>query len=125
MEHITPEGVGDVPIPYSPVVVSGDLVAVSGQVPFDEHGTLVSSEFAEQAQQVFRNLERCLRAAGCSMADVVKVNAYLESFDHFDAYNEVYRTAFSAPFPARTTVQVGLLGFLIEVDVLARRPSGG
>ena len=117
-----PEGLTQPIAPYSPVVVSEDLVLLSGQIPFDEQGALVSEEFATQARQVFENMRRCLASAGCGFGDVVKVTAYLASFDDFAAYNEIYDDYFEPPYPARTTVQAGLYGFRIEVEALARRP---
>ena len=118
-----PEGIGTPIAPYSPVVVSGDLVFVSGQVPFDEANELVSHEFEVQARQVFDNLGRCLKAAGCSYADVLKVNAFVSDFKHFPVFNAVYGEYFGAPLPARTTVQAGLYGFDLEVEAVARRPG--
>jgi 2-iminobutanoate/2-iminopropanoate deaminase len=118
-----PQGLSEPIAPYSPVVVSGDLVVLSGQVPFDSSGALVSSDFEAQAHQAFDNLVNCLDAAGCRLEHVLKINAYLESFDDFAAFNAIYSTYFSPPFPARTTVQAGLYGFRIEVDAIARRPA--
>jgi 2-iminobutanoate/2-iminopropanoate deaminase len=118
-----PPGLPQPSAPYSPVIVSGDLVLLSGQIPFDATGGLVSDDFAAQARQVFDNMRRCLAAAGCGFEDVVKVNAYLASFDDFQTYNEVYAEYFAPPYPARTTVQAGLYGFSLEVEALARRPS--
>jgi 2-iminobutanoate/2-iminopropanoate deaminase len=123
LEARFPEGAGKPIAPYSPVIVSDGLVAISGQIPLDAEGRLVSDDFAEQAHQVFDNLGSCLAAAGCGFEDVLKVNAYLVDFDDFATYNEVYATYFTLPFPARTTVQAGLLGFRIEVDAWARQPS--
>jgi 2-iminobutanoate/2-iminopropanoate deaminase len=116
-----PEGIGAPIAPYSPVVVSGDLVFVSGQVPFNEFNELVSHEFEAQARQVFDNLGRCLKAAGCGYADVLKVNAFVSDFKHFPAFNAVYGEYFARPLPARTTVQAGLYGFDLEVEAVARR----
>lgn len=118
-----PEGSSKPIAPYSPVVVADGLVAISGQIPFGADGVLVSEDFVEQAHQVFRNLDLCLRAAGCGFGDVLKINAYLADFEDFPAYNSVYETYFAAPYPARTTVQAGLLGFRIEVDAWARQPG--
>jgi 2-iminobutanoate/2-iminopropanoate deaminase len=118
-----PEGTAKPIAPYSPVIVSDGLVAISGQIPFGTDGLLVSEDFVEQAHQVFRNLDLCLRAAGCGFRDVLKVNAYLADFADFASYNSVYESYFAAPYPARTTVQVGLLGFRIEVDAWARQPG--
>jgi 2-iminobutanoate/2-iminopropanoate deaminase len=110
--------------PYSPAVVSGDNVYTAGQVAFDADGNIVLGGVAEQTRQVFANLERCLGAAGCSLDDVVKVNAYLTDLASFDDFNAIYREMFSEPYPARTTVQAGLVtGLLVEIEAVARRPS--
>lgn len=111
--------------PYSNVAVSGDLVAVASQVPFDKGHHLVSREFAEQARQVFANLHRCLQVAGCDFVDVVKVTGYLSDAGMIDEYNDIYREYFSPPYPARTTVACHLVvpGMLIQVDAFARLPS--
>jgi 2-iminobutanoate/2-iminopropanoate deaminase len=107
------------------VVVSGDLVAIASQVPFDDQNHLVGTEFAPQAHQVFANLRRCLDAAGCGVRDVIKVTGYLARADLVAEYNDIYRQYFSPPYPARTTVACSLVvpGMLIQVDALARRPD--
>jgi 2-iminobutanoate/2-iminopropanoate deaminase len=110
--------------PYSPAVVSGDAVYTAGQVAFDAHGSIVPGGVAEQTRQAFANLERCLGAAGCSLDDVVKVNAYLTDLAGFEDFNAVYREMFAEPYPARTTVQAGLVtGLLVEIEAIARRPQ--
>ena len=63
-------------------------------------------------------MEAALRVAGATMADVVKVNAYLRDMQDFAAFNEIYRTFFSASYPARTTVQSDL-NIPLEIDVVA------
>jgi 2-iminobutanoate/2-iminopropanoate deaminase len=120
---IQPDDVAVPKVPYSPVVVSEDLVYTAGQAPFDKDGKLVSDDVAEQTRQVLTNLRACLAAAGCGLEDVLKVNAYLTSLDDFPAYNEVYAEFFKAPYPARTTVQAGLVGFKVEIEAVARKPS--
>jgi reactive intermediate/imine deaminase len=119
---LQPDGIAVPKPPYSPVVVSGDLVYTAGQVPFDENGNLVSEDFAEQAHQTFRNLRRCLEAAGCTFADVIKVNAYVTDFANFPTFNEVYREYLGEPYPARTTIGAQLVGFKLEVEAIARKP---
>jgi 2-iminobutanoate/2-iminopropanoate deaminase len=122
-QALQPDGVAEAPSPYSHVVLSGDLVFTAGQTPFDAERKLVSDEFEPQARQTFENLGRCLAAAGCGFDDVLKVTTHLADLDHFALYTEVYREYFKPPYPVRTTVQSGLLGFLIEVEAIARRPS--
>ena len=123
-ESIQPEGMARPAAPYSPVVVSGDLVYTAGQVGFDESGELTADEITGQTTKVFENLLACLAAAGCGPADVIKVNAYLTDLGDFSGFNEVYRTVFEEPYPARTTVGVGLPGgILVEVEAVARKPG--
>ena len=124
-EAIQPEGLARPAAPYSPVVVSGDHVFTAGQVAFDATGAVVAEDMDAQTRQALRNVQSCLAAAGCTLEDVVKVNAYLADLGDFDAYNSVYREFFSEPYPARTTIQCGLAGGMrIEIDAVARRPGG-
>jgi 2-iminobutanoate/2-iminopropanoate deaminase len=121
---IQPQDVATPKAPYSPVVVSGDQVYTAGQVAFDETGALVGETMEEQARKTLENVRSCLAAAGCTLDDVVKVNAFLADLADFDAYNAVYREFFAEPYPVRTTVQAGLPpGLLVEIEAVARRPS--
>ena len=123
-QALQPAGVTTPKAPYSPIVVSGDLVLTARQVAFDTEGNIVSDEIEAQARQVFDNLRRCLEAAGSTVGEVVKVNAFLTDFDDFETYNDVYRRYFSALYPARTTVPADLAPVLrIEVEAMARRRS--
>ena len=123
-EAIQPD---DVPVPappYSPVVVAGDLVFTAGQVAMDRTGSVVDGGVAEQTDQVLRNVAACLAAAGCGMDDVVKTTVFLTDLGDFPAFSEVYARHFSRPYPARSTVQVGLApGLLVEIEAVARRPA--
>ncbi len=119
-----PDGIAVPRFPYSPVVVAGDLVFTAGQVAHDGTGTLVPGGFEEQARRVLDNVGLCLAAGGCSMGDVVKVTAFLADLGDFEAFNRVYAERFSPPYPARSTIGVTLpAGLLVEVEVVARRPT--
>jgi 2-iminobutanoate/2-iminopropanoate deaminase len=108
--------------PYSPVVVSGDTVWTAGQIANDAEGNLIGGGIAEQTRRSLENVRTCLDAAGCTMDDVVKVNAYLADLGHLAGYNEVYREFFDEPYPARSSVQAGLPpGVLVEIEAVARR----
>lgn len=120
---LQPEGLPRPSSPYSPVVVSGENVFTAGQVGFDENGDLVPGAIQEQTRQALENVRTCLAAAGCTMADVVKVTAFLVDLGDFAAYNEVYAEFFTEPYPARTTVGVMLPdGLLVEIEAVARIP---
>jgi 2-iminobutanoate/2-iminopropanoate deaminase len=119
---IQPDGVARPSSPYSPVVVSGDLVYTAGQIGADASGAVVGDDIESQCRQALTNLRLCLEAAGCQLADVIKVNGYLVNLDHFPVYNEIYREFFGEPYPARTTVGAALApGLLVEVEAVARK----
>ena len=63
---------------YSPALVAGDLIFVSGQVPLNpETGERVGETVEAQTRAVLANLSRVLGYAGATLADVVSVTAYL------------------------------------------------
>lgn len=119
-----PDGIPAPRFPYSPVIVSDDLVFTAGQVAADEAGDTVPGSIEEQTRMALDNVERCLSAAGCSLDDVVRVGAFLADLGDFPGYNRVYAERFSVPYPARTTVGARLPdGILVEIEAIARRPS--
>ncbi len=106
---------------YSQAVKAGGTVYLSGQIPLDpETMNMVSSEFKEQAIQVFRNLRAVCEAAGGSLDDIVKLNIYLTDLDNFAMLNDVMATFFREPYPARAAVGVKSLpkGALVEMDAI-------
>jgi 2-iminobutanoate/2-iminopropanoate deaminase len=110
--------------PYSPVIVSGDLVVTAGQVAFDPAGKIVGDGIEAQTRQVLDNVGRCLDAGGCGFGDVIKVNAFITDMRNFEGFNAVYREYFAEPYPVRTTVQAGLApGLLVEIEVMARKAA--
>lgn len=111
--------------PYSHAVHDGHGTwYLSGQTPIDPaSGALLEGAVGAQTRQCLRNLFAVLEAAGLTPDDVVRCNVYLTDMADFPAMNEAYAAMFSAPYPARTTVQVaGLpLGADVEIDLVARR----
>jgi len=122
--HLTaPPGLAPGP-GYSHVVTgSGRMVFVAGQVALDEQGNLVGGDdIGAQAEQVFANLERALRAAGATFEDVVKLNYYLTDIGGLMTVRAVRDRYLSAERPASTLVEVkGLFRpeCLIEVEAVA------
>ena len=105
---------------YSPGLRVGDFVFVAGQTPMDPStGKIVGETIEEQTAQTLENIKAILEAAGASMADVVKASVHLSDLSLFQRYNTVYATYFPDPKPVRTTVGSQLLGFLVEIDVIA------
>lgn len=108
--------------PYSQAVRAGQLLFVSGQVPLDPAtGQIVAGDIETQTRRVFDNLAAVLKAGGRSFADVVRTTVFLADMNDFTAVNDVYRTYFSTPYPARATVQVARLpkDARVEIDLIA------
>jgi reactive intermediate/imine deaminase len=104
---------------YVQAVKAGNTVYMSGQIPLiPETMELVSDDFRAQAEQVFRNLTAVAAAAGGSLSDVVKLNAYLTDLANFPIVNEVMAAHMSEPYPARAAVGVRELpkGALVEIE---------
>lgn len=112
--------------PYSPGMALDRLVIVSGQGATDPAtGKLVGSDVATQTEQVFRNIETILKAAGTDLSHVLRCGVFLVDMRDFPAMNEVYARVFGDHRPARTTVQVAALpdkGLRVEIDAMACRP---
>ena len=108
--------------PYSAALRAGQLLFVSGQVPFDPAtGAMVDGDIAAQTRRVLLNVTALVEAAGLSMAQVVRTTVFLADMNDFAAVNDVYRTFFAEPYPARSTVQAARLprDSRIEIDAVA------
>lgn len=107
--------------PYSPGLSVEGWVFLSGQGGFDpESGELVSGDLAEQTEQIFRNIQSLLAAAGASLDDVVSCLVHLADLAQFEAFNAIYVQRFTGIRPVRTTVRADLVaGMLVEVTVIA------
>ena len=113
-----PQAIG----PYSQAIRAGSLLFVSGQVPIDPAtGQIVDGDIAAQTHRVFQNIGEILKAGGASFDHVVRTTVFLADMNDFAAMNEVYATYFTAPAPARATVQVSRLpkDARVEIDVIA------
>ena len=111
--------------PYSQGIASGPMVFLSGQIPLRADGTVVAGDVAAQTEQVLKNVLEVLLGAGLAMSDVVKTTVFMTDLGQFAAMNDVYARHFSAPYPARSTVQVAALpkGAAVEIEVVAVRPG--
>jgi len=107
--------------PYSQAVVVGNIVYTSGQIPIaPSSGVIEASDITAQTEQVMKNLDEVLRAAGSSFERAVKTTCFLADMADFAAFNEVYAKYFTGK-PARSCVAVKALpkGALVEVEVIA------
>jgi 2-iminobutanoate/2-iminopropanoate deaminase len=108
---------------YSQGIRAGDFVFVTGCGPIEAGTGKVKGETVEeQTDVVIDNLEEILRAAGATLADVVKSTVHLLDPKEFQRFNEVYARRFPEPRPARTTVGSDLgavAGMRVEIDCIA------
>lgn len=107
--------------PYSQAMRAGNTVYFSGQIPLDPAtGDLVEGDISAQARRSFDNLKAVAEAAGGSLGEIVRLGLYLTDLSQFAAVNAVMQEYFSAPFPARSTIEVSGLprGALFEVDAV-------
>ncbi len=113
--------------PYSQAIAAspGEMVWVSGQTPLDPTtNALVEGDISVQTEQVLRNVEAILVAAGSGLGHVVKTTVFLTDMADFAAMNAVYAMRFGTHAPARATVAVaGLpLGAQVEIEAVAVIP---
>ncbi|MEW8508159.1 MAG: RidA family protein [Candidatus Thiodiazotropha sp.] len=106
---------------YSQGVRVGDTVYLSGQIPLvPETMEMVDGDIERQIRRVFENLQAVARAAGGSLAEVVKLNVFLTNLDHFAVVNQVMADYFSEPYPARAAIGVAALpkAAAVEMDAV-------
>ncbi len=104
---------------YSTAVKSGKTLYISGQRPSEPANNEIPSGIEAQTRQVLSNIEVVLEAGGLALDDLVKVTIYLVNKSDWDVVNAIYADKMPIPYPARTTVEVGLTGILIEIDAIA------
>jgi 2-iminobutanoate/2-iminopropanoate deaminase len=108
---------------WSNVVRAGDLLFVGGLVASEAAASGQRESIVAQSRDALRQLRDALEDAGGSLADVVKVNAFLVDLVHKGEFNSVYQEFFERPAPVRTVVQAGLSGgYLVEVEAIAYVP---
>src|SRR5207245_238478 len=113
------------PTGYTHVVeaIGGKTIYISGQIALDQDGKVVGqSDMKAQAEQVFKNLQAALTAAGATFKDVVKMNTYTTDVSQVQAVRDVRARYFGDTVPASTLVQVVHLArpeFMLEIEVIA------
>lgn len=111
--------------PYSQAIKAGNLIFVSGQLPIKPAtGQILNGAIEEQTEQVLRNIQAILEAAGASLENVVKTTLFIRDMNDFPKINETYAKFFKTCPPARATVQVARLpkDAGIEIEAIAALP---
>lgn len=108
--------------PYSQAVKAGNMIFVSGQVPFvPETMEIVEGDVKAQTAQSLKNVEAILKEAGADFSHVVKSTVFIKDMNEFAAINEVYAQYFGENKPARACVEVARLpkDVKVEIEVIA------
>lgn len=107
--------------PYSPALAVGDFIMLSGQLGVDSDTGHLKEGIVAQTVQALENIKAILNEAGLEMRHIIKTTVYLQNMHDFDQMNAVYKTYFTAPYPARSAVQVAALpkGGLVEIEAFA------
>ena len=121
-ELVTAAGAARAIGPYSPALKAGNLLFLSGSIPLDPvSGQVVAGDITAQTRRVMDNIKALLEAGGANFSNVVRTTVFMVDLGDFAAMNEIYAGYFSAPYPARSTVQVVKLpkDVRVEIDVIA------
>jgi 2-iminobutanoate/2-iminopropanoate deaminase len=121
-ELVTAAGAAKAIGPYSPALKVGQMLFLSGSIPLDPaSGELVEGGIKEQTTRVMENIKALLAAAGAGFDNVARTTVFMVDLGEFAAMNEIYSSYFTAPYPARSTVQVVKLprDVRVEIDVIA------
>ncbi len=108
--------------PYSQAVKAGNMLFVSGQVPFvPETMEIVEGDVKAQTAQSLKNVQAILAEAGLDFSHVVKSTVFIKDMNEFAQINEVYAEFFGENKPARACVEVARLpkDVLLEVEAIA------
>jgi endoribonuclease L-PSP, putative len=108
--------------PYSQAVEAGGFMYLSGAIPVNPADGSIPSDIAGQARQTFQNMAAILSVAGAGFENVVKTTVFLTDLKSFQTVNDIYAEFFTAPYPARSCIEVSALpkGVLIECEAIAK-----
>jgi 2-iminobutanoate/2-iminopropanoate deaminase len=109
--------------PYSPGVLAGDTLYVSGLQGSDPRSGTLPKDFTKELRRCFENVGLVLKAAKMDYRNVVSVQVYLTDMNQFAKMNSMYRKYFKDPLPARTALGVVTLslGAHVEIAVIAKK----
>lgn len=106
---------------YSQAIIAGDFVFLAGQIGKDPKTDQLAKGIEKQTQEILKNIETILKAAGSSKKKIVKTTVFLKNINDFPKINDAYASFFGDHKPARSTVEVSNLpkGALIEIEAIA------
>ncbi|HBE02683.1 MAG TPA: hypothetical protein DC049_09425, partial [Spirochaetia bacterium] len=106
--------------PYSQAVLAGNMLFISGQLPFVPiTGELISGDFQRAAEQVIKNISAILQEAGMELSNIVQTRVYLKKLKNFEVFNDIYSRYFQEPYPARAVIEISDLPKNADLEIEA------
>ena len=110
-------------ITVSKAIRAGDMVYLTGQIPFKDGAPMTTGTIEEQTRVTIEAIRDTLAEAGCELSDVVKSMVWLRDKEDFPGFNQVYGEYFPVDPPTRSAVQgTMLVDVRIELEVVAYKP---
>ncbi len=108
---------------YSQGVFHNGVYYFSGQIGLDAKSGEMANGFDAQLETVIKNIDGLLSSQGLTRENVIKTTIFMTDLAQFGKVNEAYTKFFTAPYPARSTVQVSALpkGAVVEIEVIAAK----
>lgn len=106
-------------LPYSPYILKGNILFISGQLGVNENNELVSEDTVEQFKKALENLENILKKVGFNKEDIVKTTIFITDESDFPKINEEFIKFFGENKPTRTTIIVKALPKSAKAEIEA------
>ncbi|MEL4456678.1 RidA family protein [Lutimonas vermicola] len=104
---------------YSRAVVAGNMIFVSGTTGYDYQSMTISEDISEQTEQCIKNIEKALREADSSLADIVRLTYILPDGTQFEKCWPVLKKYFGKVKPAATMISAGLANEQMKIEIEA------
>ncbi len=108
---------------YSQGVFFNGVFYFSGQIGLDAKTGELPAGFDAQLENVLKNIDGLLSSQDLTREHILKTTIFMTDLAQFGKVNEAYTKFFTAPYPARSTVQVSALpkGAVVEIEVIAAK----
>jgi 2-iminobutanoate/2-iminopropanoate deaminase len=106
-------------LPYSPAILKGNILFISGQLGVNKNNELISDDVLEQFKQALNNLEQILKEYNFEKKDIVKTTIYITDENYFNIINQEFINYFNEHKPTRTTIIVKALPKNAKVEIEA------
>ena len=118
--HIPPPASSG-PLPFSNGVLVGNTFYLAGHLGFDAATKKIPADLETEIRLLMENLRDTLAKAGMTFQDVVVLQIFCPDVTLFAQFNEIYRTYFTEPLPARAFIGSGplLFGARFEIQGIA------